>query len=221
MITLYGMHRSRATRNLWLLHELEAEFTLKPVVQAYRLEARGIDPSAADAPFNTRSAEFLKLSPAGAIPVLEDEGLILSESLAINLYLARKLGGPLAPRDAREDAQMVQWALYGATAIEEPALEIMFAYAKGETEGGQRIIEANADKLQRPFAALEAHLETHSHMVGGRFTVADINMAEIVRYAQPHKALMAAYPRITGWLELCQARPAFKKMWANRETEPA
>lgn len=219
MVTLYGMYRSRATRNLWLLDELALPYTLKPVVQAYRLVAQGLDPQAPDAPLNTQSSEFLRLSPAGAIPVLEDAGLILSESLAINLYLARKTGGPLAPQDLREEAQMTQWALYGATAIESPALEIAFASQRGGE--AQAVIEAACDKLMRPLAALEAHLETHSHMVGGRFTVADINMAEMVRYAQPHSPLMARFPRIKSWLELCQSRPAFKKMWATREAEPA
>ncbi|MDD8022918.1 MAG: glutathione S-transferase family protein [Paracoccaceae bacterium] len=219
MVTLYGMYRSRATRNLWLLDELALPYTLKPVIQAYRLTAQGIDPLAPDAPLNTQSPEFLRLSPAGAIPVLEDAGLILSESLAINLYLAKKAGGPLAPQDPREEALMVQWALYGATTIESPALEIAFASQRGDE--AQAVIDTACDKLMRPLAALEAHLETHSHMVGGRFTVADINMAEIVRYAQGYAPLMARFPRVKSWLELCQARPVFKKMWAKRDAEPA
>jgi glutathione S-transferase len=219
MITLYGVLQSRATRTVWLLNELGQSYQLKPVIQAYRLEAQGLDPLAADAPLNTRSPEFLRLSPAGAIPVIEDGGLVLAESLAINLYLAKKAGGALAPHDAGEEALMTQWALYGATSIEEPALAIMFAYAKGVDEGGQHVIEAAADRLRRPFAVLEAHLKLHSHMVGGRFTVADINMAEVVRYAKSHKPLMAEFPRLASWLDHCQSRPAFKKMWAERLAE--
>jgi len=223
MITLYGMYRSRATRNIWALEELGLDWTLKPVIQAYRLEAKGIDPRAPDAPFNTRTPEFLRLSPAGAIPVMEDGGLILSESLAINLYLARKAGGSLAPKDLREEALMTQWALYGATAIESPALEISFAYLRGESasKAGQAVIASASDALLRPFAALETHLEAHSNMVGGRFTVADINMAEVVRYAQAHTPLMERFPRLKRWIELCQSRPAFQKMWKTRDAEPA
>ena len=221
MITLYGMYRSRATRNIWALSELGLEWQLKPVIQAYRLSARGVDPKGPGAPLNTLTPEFLRLSPAGAVPVMEDGGLILSESLAINLYLARKAGGPLAPKDDREQALMEQWALYGATAIETDALEISFAYAKGGEEGAQGVIDRASDRLMRPFAALETHLAAHSHMVGGRFTVADINMAEIVRYAQVHKPLMQAFPRVTSWLEHCQSRPAFQKMWKTREAEAA
>jgi glutathione S-transferase len=58
-------------------------------------------------------------------------------------------------------------------------------------------------------------------MVGGRFTVADINTAEIFRYAQPAAGLFAARPHVKRWIEACQARPAFKEMMAGRNAEPA
>ncbi|WP_372840433.1 glutathione S-transferase family protein [Phaeovulum sp.] len=219
MLTLYGIYRSRATRNIWLLAELGASYRFVPVIQGYRLP----DPAAKDAPLNTTSPAFLAINPAGAVPVLDDDGFVLSESLAINLYLARKFGGTLAPSDAQEDALMQQWALYGTSAIEGPALEISYAYARGEdaTEAGRAVIAAATQKLQRPFKVLEAHLAKTPHVVGGRFTVADINMAEMVRYAQAHAALMDAFPAVKGWLAACQARPAFKAMWEKRTAEPA
>jgi glutathione S-transferase len=58
-------------------------------------------------------------------------------------------------------------------------------------------------------------------MVGGRFTVADINTAECLRYAQGHPTLLAEFPAVKAWLERCQARPAFQTMWAARMAEPA
>ncbi len=57
--------------------------------------------------------------------------------------------------------------------------------------------------------------------MGERFTVADINVAEIVRYAQPHAPLFDSRPALKAWLERAQARPAFKAMWAKRLAEPA
>lgn len=211
MPTLYGAHRSRATRNFWLAGEIGITLDLEPVIQAYR-------PSAAGAEMTTQSPEFLALSPAGAIPVLKDGDLILSESLAINLYLARKHGGPLAPADAVEDAQMLQWALYGVTALEPAALPLMFAFNEGR--GDEPEVARNAATLQRPLTALEAHLAGRDFMVGGRFTVADINMAEILRYAQSHPTLLDAFPAVDRWLRACQARPAFVAMWAKRMAEP-
>ncbi|SPH17038.1 hypothetical protein DEA8626_00552 [Defluviimonas aquaemixtae] len=219
MLTIYGVYRSRAARNFWLLEEFDMEFEHVPVIQAYRLP----DPEAENAPFNTQSPGFLSVSPAGAVPVLKDGDFVLSESLAMNHYIARKGGGALAPADDKETALMEQWALYGMTAIEAHALAIMYVHAEGraKTPGGEAEITAETGRLRRPLAVLDSHLREHGHMVGGRFTVADINMAEIVRYAQAEPGLVDLYPAVAKWLANCHARPAFKAMWERRLAEPA
>jgi glutathione S-transferase len=211
MPTLYGAYRSRATRNFWLAGELGITLDYVPVWQAYRTTAAGVG-------MTTQSPEFLAISPAGAIPVLQDGDLVLSESLAINLYLARKYGGPLAAENAAEDAQMLQWALYGVTALEPAALPLMFAFNEGR--GADPEVAVHVAALHRPLMALENHLAAHGQMVGGRFTVADINMAEILRYAQGHPTLLAGFPAVDKWIRACQARPAFQAMWAKRLAEP-
>ena len=53
-----------------------------------------------------------------------------------------------------------------------------------------------------------------------RFTVADLNLAECLRYAQGHPTLLGEFPAVKAWLEKCQSREAFKKMWAARTAEP-
>ena len=219
MFTLYGVHRSRASRPIWLLAETGAPFTHVPVIQAYRLT----DARAADAPLNTASPEFLAVNPMGQIPTLQEGDLVLTESFAITLHLARTLGGDLGPRDNAEMALMEQWALFGASAIEVPALEITYAVADGglNTPEGQAIIALAAEKLRRPLARLDVHLGATGHMVGARFTVADINLAECIRYAQSHPTLLGEFPAVKAWLEACQSRPAFQKMWAARLAEPA
>jgi glutathione S-transferase len=98
MLTIYGVYRSRASRTLWLADELGLSFEHVPVIQHYRLA----NPAAADAPLNTRSPRFLAVNPNGHIPSIDDDGVVLHESLAINLYLAKKHGGPLAPANVGE-----------------------------------------------------------------------------------------------------------------------
>ncbi len=213
MLTLYGVYRSRATRPLWLLHETGTPFTHVPVIQAYRLA----DPKASDAPLHSASPEFLKINPQGQIPALQDGDLILTESLAISLYLARRYGGALGPADDAETAQMEQWALFAATAVEGPALEILQAPAGATGEG---IVKVAAEKLRRPLARLNSHLAGRDWLVGNRFTVADINTAECLRYAQGNTALIAEFPEVARWLKAAQSRPAFQKMWAGRMAEP-
>ena len=218
MLTLHGVTRSRASRIVWLCHEMGLPFRQVPVIQAYRLA----DADAADAQRNTRSPEFLALSQAGAIPVIEDDGLILSESMACTLYLARKHGQPLGPADAAEDALMLQWSFYAATAIEPDALTILFLHRPGQQQPGEdaAIVANAAERLIRPLHVVEDHLAQHGHMVGGRFTVADINMAEVLRYAQSHGTLMDQFPALMTWLRDCQSRPGFRKMWEERLAEP-
>jgi glutathione S-transferase len=217
MLTIYGAYRSRATRNLWLAGELDLPFTHVPVLQAKRLD----DPLAPDAPINTLSPAFLAINPMGAIPSMDDDGVILHESLAINLYLAKKYGGALGPQDLIEDAAMMQWALFAVTEIEANALKISYASTGEPTEEAKETIEAAARSLKRPFDVLEQHLAGQDFMIGNRFTVADINTAEIVRYAQPHAPLINERPALKAWLERVQARPAFKAMWEKRLAEPA
>lgn len=217
MLTIYGAYRSRATRNLWLAGELDVPFTHVPVLQAKRLD----DPLAPDAPINTLSPAFLAINPMGTIPSIEDDGVIVHESLAINLYLAKKHGGALAPQDLVEEAAMLQWALFAATEIETNALKISSASLSAPTEETTATIDVAARSLKRPFDVLEKHLTGKTYFVGERFTVADINTAEIVRYAQPHAPLFETRPALKAWLERVQARPAFKAMWEKRLAEPA
>ncbi|MCO6417192.1 glutathione S-transferase family protein [Siccirubricoccus sp. KC 17139] len=218
MLTIHGCYRSRASRNLWLAGEIGLEFRHVPVIQGYRLA----DPLAPGAPLNTRSPEFLRLNPNGRIPVLEDDGLVLFESLAINLYLARTYGGALGPRDPAEEAQMTQWSIWAVTEAEPHTIEVLYHLAaKPVAERDPARAAAAVAALAAPFAVLDQALAASGHLVGGRFTVADLNLAEVIRYAQPAPQLFEAAPRVRAWLAACQARPAFRAMMAAREQEPA
>jgi glutathione S-transferase len=219
MLTIHGVARSRASRIIWLCHELGLPFLHRPVIQAYRLA----DASAADAPPNTRSADFLAMSPAGAVPVLQDGDLTLTESMACTLYLARKHGGPIGPQDASQDGLMMQWSFYAATAIEPDALTILYLHNRGTLQSAEDtgLVAEAATRLVRPLKVVNDHLALHSHLVANRFTVADLNMAEVLRYAQGHTELMGRFPAVQEWLTACQQRPAFAAMSAARDAEAA
>lgn len=217
-VKLYGVTRSRASRNVWLCLEAKMAFEQVPVIQARRLA----DPTAPDAPMNTRSPDFLAVNPNGLIPTLEDGDLVLNESLAINLYLAKKAGQPLAPVDLAEDGQMTMWSFWAATEAEPHTLQIMY-HCGGlpEAERDPAKADAAAMTLVPRFAVLDAHLALRQWLVGDRFTVADINTAEVLRYASAAPDLFAASPNVQRWYDACQARPAFQEMMRRREAEPA
>ena len=218
MLTIYGVYRSRASRNIWLANELGLPFKHVPVIQHYRLPGA----QAADAPLHSRSAAFLKVNPNGHIPSIDDDGLVLHESLAINLYLVKKHGGPLAAANLAEEGEMGMWSLWAATEVEPHSINVLY-HRVGNPSGAKdaRAGDAAVEALRAPFAVLDATLAKDGNVMGGRFTVADINIAEVVRYAQAAPELFVGAPRVKAWLATCQARPAFRKMWETREKEPA
>jgi glutathione S-transferase len=212
VLKIYGVLRSRASRNVWVCKELGIPYEIVPVMQAYRLA----DPSAPNAPFNTSQAAFRAINPNGHIPSIDDDGLILHESLAINLYLARKHGGTIAPKDIGEDGLTTMWTLWVANECETHTLALL--NNKRKPEAG--VYDAARAALKRPLEALEAALTGTDYLVGDRFTVADANVAEVIRYAQATPEVLAGFPRILAWMARCQGRPAYKAMMAERALEP-
>lgn len=218
MLTIYGVHRSRASRNIWLAHEMGLKFEQVKVIQSYRLP----NPEAADAPIHTRSPAFLKINPNGHIPSIDDDGLILHESLAINLYLAKRYGGVLGPADVAEDGLMGMWAVWAVTEVEPQSIQILYhRVAKPPAERDPAIAQAAIEALRAPVAVLDQALAKTGFLVGNRFTVADVNVSEVVRYAMAAPELFDQAPAVQAWLQACHARPAFRQMMAERDAEPA
>jgi glutathione S-transferase len=218
MLKIYGLYRSRATRNIWLCDELGIPFELVPVIQADRPAGA----ATAQFPLTTKSPEFLKINPNGHIPSVDDDGLILHESLGINLYLAKKHGGPLAPANIAEDGLMTTWTAWAMTEVEPRSIQVLYhRVAKPADQRDPKIADANVAALKAPFAVLDKALAESGYIVGGRFTVADINVAECVRYAMAAPDLFETNPNVKAWLAKVQARPAFKAMMAKRDAEPA
>jgi glutathione S-transferase len=217
MLRIYGVYQSRASRNYWMARELGIEFESVPVIQARMLD----DPLAPGARINSRSPEFLKVNPNGHIPTVEDDGLVLWESIAINLYLARKHKGPLAAGSLTEEGLIEMWSFWAVNNIEQHAVKIVLTHdnALGDTPGGRETLDVATRLLKRPFEILNQHLAEQDYLVGNRFTVADLNVAEIVRYAMTEKALTEANPNVVAWYERCHDRPAFRDMWKARSEE--
>jgi len=219
MLTIYGVYRSRASRNYWMAEELGIEFKSVPVIQASRLA----NPLAADAPINTMSPEFLAVNPMAMIPCIKDDDLMMHESLAINLYLARKYGGPLAGKTAEEEGLMAMWTMWAATEVEPYSVAIVRIYDNGQvsSEAGKAGIAVACRSLKRPLDVLEQHLQNQDYLLGDRFTAADLNLAEVLRYAQTEQDLFDNRPKVKAWIDRCQSRAAYKAMQATRGNESA
>src|SRR6266436_8548698 len=162
MLKIYGVARSRAFRILWMAKELGLDY------QHVKVDfATG----------ETREPGFLALNPNGHVPVIDDDGFILWESMAINLYLAKKYGaGGLYPPRLEDEARAWQWSLWGMTEVERPVLTAMFNRAiLPESQRDAAAADAAEKALAQPFGVLEGVLGRTSHLLGDHFTVADLN----------------------------------------------
>lgn len=195
MMKIYGIPQSRAGRCLWMARELGLQHENVPVhFRATR-----------------ESPELLKANPNARIPALESDGFTLYESMAINLYLARKHGAgtPIAPASLEEEALATQWSFWVMTEIEKPVLTLLL-HAMGMSPAEEPVLAQARAALDRPLGVLEQHLAGQDWLVGGRFTVADLNVASVMAWAKAAKLDLSPWPRVDAWLGRCLARPAFK-----------
>lgn len=193
MMKLYGAPPTRALRVIWLLNELGLEYEMLPVdVLQGENQQQG----------------FLALNPAGKLPVLVDGSLVLTESVAIQLYLADK--NPQAgfiPKAVEDRAQMYRWIFFLVTEIEQPLWRITrhtFLYPE-EKRLPQDVDLARRECVEM-VAVLERHMEEREFMVGDRLSVADFNAAYILDWANEEKMLHGA-PRLREYLRSMYARP--------------
>ena len=194
MLTLYGHPFSRAHRVMWMLKELELPFAHVPT------DFRG---------GATRTPEYLAINPNGRVPALVDDGVVLFESLAINLHLAREWRSALSAHGLVEEAQVTQWSFWVATEVEKPLLLAaanLLLFPEGARDADQAAMACK--KLDRPFRVLDAHLAHRAYLLGDRFTVADLNVAAVMTLVPIAGVPIAHYPAISAWLAGCLERPA-------------
>lgn len=190
---LYEFGPTRSIRARWILQELAIDF-----------EAASVDLPAR----RHRTPEFLELNPAGKIPVLVDGDLVLSESVAIVLYLAEKhRDRGFIPLDPQLRADMYRWILFAVTELEQPLWRI----AKHTTIfPEQDRIPADVALARREFlpmaAVLENHMKGRDYVVGDRLTAADFIIAYTVDWADVVD-LLGECPTLRSYLARMYARP--------------
>jgi glutathione S-transferase len=206
VIKLYGVPQTRTGRCIWMLEELGVSYELVPI------GAGGL----ADA----KKPEYLAINPNGRVPALDDDGLVLFESLAINLHLARKYDGGkgLWPAAADDQSRAIQWSLWAANELEPHVIaHLLNSRMLPEAQRDPSKVKAAMEALPRPLAVLDAALAGKEHILGGGFTVADLNIASVLTLGWRMGAFDAkAYPNVTAWLERVNARPGAQRASARR-----
>lgn len=197
-VKIYGVAASRASRPLWVAEELGLDY--EHIAQAYQAGA-------------TRTPEFLALNPNGHIPVLDDGGVLVWESMACCIYLAQRFKGEgavtLAALNHAEEAEILRWTFWAVTECEKDALTfLMHTVAMPEERRKPALAKEALARIMPALRVLEQHLQTRSYLAGERFTVADICVAAVLAWVQRANEVKAGCPRLSDWLQRCLDRPA-------------
>ena len=198
MLTLYGDAGSRAARCLWALEELDLAYDRKDT----------------DLPSGGRSPDYLAISPSGKVPLLIDNDLTITESYAINLYLAQKYGsGSLWPTDLAGQAAGLQWSFWVATET-EPFIAALYAerFLKSDDERSEQELDRLNDGLANRLGFLDQALSAKTSLFGGTFSIADLNVAAGLRNAAKLQVDLSQHPNVGRWLNASLNRPAHRKV---------
>lgn len=202
MIKLYGFSKvnagarghTRDLRVLWALEEMQLPFELV-----------GMNHPAHD----LNSEAYHQLNPFDQIPVIEDDGEVLSESAAILIYLAKK-SGRLIPGDRAGEAQVLRWCFASLATVELPLMSLMVLDWTADGSCGKHR-EFLVSWVNRVLTNLEHWLSDRDFVATKDFTVADILMAHVLSAGIKDEGLVAPYPGVASYRDRCLARPAWKR----------
>jgi len=191
MLTLFHAPRSRSTRFLWLLEELEAEYEVK-TVDIYRSFG------------NTGARDPANPHPHGQVPALLDDGVLITESAAIALYLTDKFPtagiGPVVGAPLR--GPYLSWLAYYAGVLEPSVVNLWKQRQDDEDKKTYQLLD---DRLRTT-------LEKMPWLLGDNFSAADIMFVSLLQFARQMLPPHAVYD---DWLARANARPALARALAK------
>jgi glutathione S-transferase len=204
MLNVYGFSRvnefargnTRDLRVLWALEEMAMPYDII-----------GMDHPNHD----LDSPAYRAKNPFGQIPAIDDDGVIVTESGAILLYLARK-SGKLMPRDLAGEAQVLRWSVAALSTVETPVLTLWFVGLSGGK--GSKPSEALRQWSELRLGQLDGWLANREFVATDEFTVADILMSHVLGGGSTDQSLLKPHANILAYQARCTERPAWKRTLA-------
>jgi len=198
---LYGYRNGRTLRALWALEEVGAKYEY---VEIDVLHGEGRDP------------EFLKINPAGKVPVLDD-GAIITESAAICMHLAEKHPASrlLPPQGTLERTECYKWISFILTELDAPLWTIAkHRFGLPPERRVTAVIETAAWEFRNSATLLAAGLGDRPHLLGPQFGVADILAGHTLLWAKSARLTLNT-ESLDAYLETLLARDAIKRARAT------
>ncbi|MEM5582198.1 glutathione S-transferase [Roseibium sp. AS2] len=151
---------------------------------------------------------FLALNPAGKVPVIEDGDVVIADSTAILVYLARKYAPDWLPADAVGEARVQRFLSLAANEIANgPAAARLVTVFGAE-------LDAERAKATATYAfdLLEGHLTGRTWLVGDRATIADVAIYSYTAHAPEGNVSLEPYPQVRAFLKRVEDLPGFVAM---------
>jgi glutathione S-transferase len=206
VLKIYGAAHSRAFRVIWLANEINVPYQHIPVTF-------GVPDAQCKEPW------FLALNPNGRLPVIDDDGFVMWESAAINLYLAEKYKGSLYPSSPQERGRMLQWTFFVSNHVEPPLLTLFRNRVFYPPEQRNAALADTAEKeLRQSLVILEQELARKPFFGGPQWGMADFMVACVLYVLTRLNLDLTAYPKLDAWLIASINRPAAQTARKLRET---
>ena len=201
MLKIYGFARvnrgargnTRDLRVLWAAEEMGLPY-----------EIVGLDHPNHD----LDSEAYRAVNPFGQVPAIDDDGVVVTESGAILLYLARK-SGKLLPHDLPGEAQVLRWSVAALSTVELPLLSMWFVNLTGGK--GSQPSEALRGWAEMRLEQLDGWLANREFIATDEFTVADILMSHVLAAGSTDQSLLKRWSNVLAYQARCAERPAWKK----------
>jgi len=206
MLKLYGQYRSRAFRVAWLCKESSIPYEHHNV-------SINVEGATCKEPW------YAALNPNKRVPTIDDDGLVMWESAAINLYLAEKYKSPLWPKDWASKSRALQWAFYIANDVEPSMITLQRHRHLLPPEKRDEKLAAQAEQDILPkMQVMEEYLAKNPFFAGKEWGLADFMVASVTYSMWINKfPLLEKFPKFKAWLTASVERPAAKEARKLRE----
>jgi len=205
MLKLYGQYRSRAFRVAWLCKESDIPY-------------EHVDVTVNVANASAKEPWYAEINPNERVPSIGDDGIVMWESAAINLWLAEKYKSPLYPTDWAGKARMLQWAFYISNDVEPSMITVMQHRIMFPPEKRNAALADEHDaRLQPKLRILDDQLARTKYFGGSRWDMADFMVASVLYSFTVMKYDLSKFPHLQKWLQESVERPMAKEARKLRE----
>jgi glutathione S-transferase len=156
-----------------------------------------------------KKPEFLALNAFGQVPVIDDNGTILSDSNASLVYLAKKYGnGAWLAEEPLAAARIQRWLSVAAGQLAYGPASARLITVFGAPLNAEEVIARSHALLK----VMDGELANTPFLAGATATIADVANYSYIAHAPEGNVSLQAYPNARAWLERVEALPGFVPM---------